>query len=85
MSERERETMSEALQQERSGLVLKTVGWVLLGMDFLLLVFVWISLRSGSLFWLIWVLAQAFLGLLLIRIGIGRRAHASRKSGKSVV
>ena len=82
MSERERERMDEALQMERAGLALKTVGWLLLGCDFILLVFVWVSLRSGSLFWLIWVLAEAFLGLLLIRIGIAKRTHSSRKVGR---
>ncbi len=81
MTEREPEQMDEALQVERTGAVLKTVGWVLLAMDFILVSFVWVSLRSGSKFWLIWVLAEAFLGLLLIRIGIAKRARAAREVG----
>jgi hypothetical protein len=79
LPEREPDNVDEALQAERSGLALKTVGWVLLAMDFILLSFVWVSLRSGSKFWLIWVLAEAFLGLLLIRIGITKRARAARR------
>ncbi len=79
MPEREPESMDEALQAERTGMVLKTVGWVVLAMDFILVNFVWISLRSGSKFWLIWVLAQAFVGLLLVRIGITRGARSDRR------
>ncbi len=79
MAEREPEQMDVALRTERSGAVLKTVGWVLLAMDFILVNFLWVSLRSGSKFWLIWVLAEAFIGLLLIRVGISRRARAARE------
>lgn len=78
----EPESMEEVLQAERAGLVLKAVGWVLLAMDLILVAFVWTGLRAGSRFWLFWVLAQAFLGLLLIRVGITKRARAGGQAGR---
>lgn len=76
--DREPEQLEGALEAERTGAVLKTIGWVILAMDFILASFVWVSLRTGSKFWLIWVLVQAFVGLLLIRLGIWKRTQAGR-------
>ena len=77
---REPEVMQAALRIERQGDILKTVGWELLVFDLILVAFVWVGLRTGSVFWLIWVLAEAFLGLGLIRLGVYRRDQASRLS-----
>jgi len=61
------------LERQRSGLVLITVGKVLLWMDFLLMAFIYVGIRSGSDFWVWWVVAEGVLGLILIEIGVRRR------------
>ena len=50
-----------------------TVGKVLLWTDFLLLMFVYVGLRSGSHMWLWWVIIEGVLGLILLEIGIHKR------------
>jgi hypothetical protein len=59
--------------QKRIGSVLMTLGKVLLWADFLLLMFVFVGLKSGSHMWLWWVLGQGFLGLVLLEIGSHKR------------
>ena len=61
------------MEQKRSGMALMTVGKVLLWMDFLLLAFVFVGLRSGSQMWMWWVIGEGILGLLLIEVGMHRR------------
>jgi hypothetical protein len=59
--------------QKRIGSVLMTLGKVLLWTDFLLLMFVFVGLKSGSHMWLWWVLGEGFLGLVLLEIGSHKR------------
>jgi hypothetical protein len=59
--------------QKRIGSVLMTLGKVLLWTDFLLLMFVYVGLKSGSHMWLWWVLGEGFLGLILLEIGSHKR------------
>jgi len=66
------------LERRRSGLVLITVGKVLLWMDFLLMAFIYVGIRSGSDFWLWWVVAEGVLGLILIEIGSRRRGSLTK-------
>jgi hypothetical protein len=66
------------LEGRRHGLVLITAGKVLLWMDFLLLAFVYVGLRSGSRMWLWWVLGEGILGLILIEIGLHKRGSLTR-------
>jgi len=66
------------VERQRSGMVLITVGKVLLWMDFLLLAFVYVGLRSGSRMWLWWVLIEGVLGLILIEIGSHKRGDLTR-------
>jgi hypothetical protein len=66
------------IERQRSGLVLMTVGKVLLWMDFLLLAFVYVGLRAGSDFWMWWVLAEGILGLVLLEIGSRRRGSLTK-------
>ena len=63
--------------QRRLGAVLVTVGKVLLWMDLLLLIFVYVGYRSGSTFWLWWVVIEGVLGIVLLGLGIYLRAHGS--------
>lgn len=66
------------VEKQRQGLVLMTVGKVLLWMDFLLLAFVYVGLRSGSHMWLWWVLGEGILGLVLLEIGSRKRGSLTR-------
>lgn len=72
----ERETA--ALELERYGEVIMTVGKALLGMELILVCFVDISLRTGSRLFLWWVVAEGLLGLLLLGIGAHRKSAAHR-------
>jgi hypothetical protein len=60
-------------ERKRVGTVFMTVGKVLLWTDFLLLMFVYVGLRSGSHMWLWWVIIEGVLGLILLEIGIHKR------------
>jgi hypothetical protein len=66
------------VEEQRQGLVLMTVGRVLLWVDFLLLAFVYVGLRSGSRLWLWWVLGEGLLGLVLLEIGAHKRGRITR-------
>jgi len=68
------------VERKRSGMVLITVGKVLLWMDFLLLAFVFVGLRSGSQMWMWWVLGEGILGLVLIEIGMHKRGSLTNGS-----
>jgi len=66
------------VERQRSGAVLITVAKVLLWMDFLLLAFVYVGVRSGSEFWFWWVIGEGILGLLLLEIGSRKRGSLSK-------
>jgi hypothetical protein len=53
-----------------------TVGKVLLWMDALLLIFVYVGLRSGSEMWLWWVAIEGVLGFVLLAVGIYIRSYS---------
>jgi len=74
-SERLRAT-DEAVHEQRLGSVLITVGWVLIAMDCILSVWIWVGLRSGSDFWLWWVIIEGVLGVGIIFWGRHKRAKA---------
>jgi len=44
-------------------------------MDLLLLIFVYVGYRSGSTFWLWWVMVEGLMGTALLGIGIYLRAY----------
>ena len=69
----------EALEEQRQGLVLMTVGKVLLWMDLLLACFVYSGLQVGSHLFLWWVLGEGVLGAGLLRIGSHKRADARQE------
>ena len=66
----EEATMEE---RKRAGSLLMTLGKVLLWTDFLLLMFVYVGLKSGSHMWLWWVIIQGVIGLILLEIGSYKR------------
>jgi hypothetical protein len=61
------------VEGQRQGLLMMTVGKVLLLFDFILLAFVYDSVRDGSDFWAWWVAAQGLLALSLLAIGASKR------------
>lgn len=69
----------EALEEQRQGSVLMTVGKVLLWMDLILACFVYVGLRTGSHLFLWWVLGEAVLGLALVGAGTRKRANAQKE------
>ena len=58
-----------ALEEQRRGAVLVTVGKVLLWIDLILVSFVYVGLRAGSHLFLWWVLVQGILGMALMSVG----------------
>jgi hypothetical protein len=68
-----------ALEEQRRGAVIITVGRVLLWMDVILACFVYVGLRAGSHLFLWWVLGEGMLGLALAGIGAHKKADARRK------
>ena len=76
-SEKERLRITdEAVREQRLGSVLVTVGWVLIAMDCILSVWIWVGLRSGSDFWLWWVIIEGVLGVAFIFYGRHKRQTA---------
>ena len=66
-----------AMKRGRMGLVLLTIGWILIFFDLLALLFVFAGLRSGSKFYLVWTIIQGALGLVFILIGNRKRRSAA--------
>jgi hypothetical protein len=80
---RQKTTASDlALRAQRSGGVMSVVGWTLITFDCLIAVWIWVGLRSGSDFWLYWVVIEGVLGLVLVWMGIRRRAAGARSLGE---
>ena len=67
------------LERRRRASVMMTVGKVLLWMDLILACFVYVGLRSGSHFFLWWVIAEGILGFALLGAGAEKRSEASRR------
>jgi hypothetical protein len=61
------------MEGQRQGLLMMTIGKVLLGFDVILLAFVYDGLRSGSYMWVWWVGGQGLLALVLMAIGAQKR------------
>jgi hypothetical protein len=70
----ERETA--ALELERRGEAVITVGKALLGMELILVCFVDISVRTGSRLFIWWVIVEGLLGLILVLIGAHQKSEA---------
>jgi hypothetical protein len=72
-----------AMRAQQTGGVMRVVGWTLVAFDCLIAVWIWVGLRSGSDFWLYWVVIEGVLGLALIWMGTRRRAEAARALGEA--
>ena len=75
--------IDNTVENRRLGSIFLTLGWVLLWFDAMLGVFFFISLRSGSLFWPIWLAIEGVLGLALVIMGTRyRRAIGATRLGQ---
>ena len=72
-----------AMRAQQTGGVMRVVGWILVAFDCLIAIWIWVGLRSGSDFWLYWVVIEGVLGLALIWMGMRRRAEAGRALGEA--
>lgn len=69
----------QALELERHGDSVMTVGKALLGMDLILVCFVDVGFRTGSYLFLWWVIVEGLLGCVLLGIGAHQKSEAERK------
>jgi len=69
---------ANALELERQGGVIATVGKALLAMDLILVCFVDVGFRTGSYLFLWWVIAEGLLGLALLGVGAHQKSQAEK-------
>ena|SRR5689334_13468301 len=67
---------------EHRALTLRAVGWQLLMFDAVIVVFVFVGFRTGSLLWLDWTVMEGIIGLGLIAIGTYWESVAGHKFGE---
>ncbi len=63
----------------RKGTVLKAVGWLLIVFDLIPVVWLWVGWRSGSDFWMWWVLAEGVIGVALLIAGTIVKSRSARE------
>jgi pheromone shutdown protein TraB len=78
ISQRRIEQETALLERQRRAGVMITVGKVLLWMDLILACFVYVGLKSGSHFFLWWVIAEGVLGFALLGVGSQKRSEVNR-------
>jgi threonine/homoserine/homoserine lactone efflux protein len=78
------EQVDSAIRNNRIGAVYRAIGWTLLGFDIILTAFIFVGLRTGSNFWLDWVIIEGALGLTLIGIGARKQARAAAEVAGSL-
>lgn len=61
--------MNAAAHDEHIGLVLRSLGWLLLVFDMIPAVFVLVGLRDGSCMWLWWAAIEGGAGMMLVIAG----------------
>ncbi len=66
---------------QRTGMMLMTIGKIMLGMDLLLLAFVYVGLKGGSQLWLWFVIGDGLVAIGLIAVGAGKRGSLSQGPG----
>jgi len=79
--DRDQVAIDNTVENRRLGSILLTLGWILLWVDAGLGIFFFISLRSGSWFWPIWLGVQGLLGLVVIMGTRYRRAVGPTRLG----
>lgn len=74
--------MNAAAHGEHIGLVLRSLGWLLLVFDTIPFVWVWVGLRDGSHMWLWWALIEGGIGALLVIAGNYYKEYAAYQVGR---
>jgi hypothetical protein len=67
--ERDQSAIDNTVENRQLGSIMLTAGWILLWFDAILLVYFFISLRDGSMFWPLWVSIQGVIGVALVIAG----------------
>jgi hypothetical protein len=81
--DRDQVAIDNTVENRRLGSIMLTAGWILLWMDALLSIYVFNSIRDGSLFWPIWIGIEGLLGLVLVIMGTRyRRAVGVTRLGQ---
>ncbi|MEY2414525.1 MAG: hypothetical protein QOD84_3131 [Acidobacteriaceae bacterium] len=66
---------------QRTGMMLMTIGKIMLGMDLLLLAFVYVGVKGGSNLWVWMVMGDGIVAIALIAVGASKRGSLSRGPG----
>jgi hypothetical protein len=74
--------MDLVLDDQHTGSVLQTLGWVLLVFAAIPAVWIWVGFRIGSYFWLVFVAVECLLGFSLVAAGTALRARSARDLGR---
>jgi hypothetical protein len=74
----EQKGMDLAMDDLHKGSVMQTLGWVLLVFDSIPAVWIFVGFRTGSYFWLYWVVIEAAIGFGLLIAGTIFRSKAAR-------
>ena len=76
--ESDQPAIDNTVENRQLGSVMLTTGWILLWFDAILVIYFFISLRDGSLFWPLWVSIQGVIGLGLVIAGTRYRRTIGR-------
>jgi hypothetical protein len=76
--------MKERASRGERGLTMRTVGWILLVFDALIVLFVFVGIRSGSLLWFWWAVIEGLVGAVLVLAGLHQIDLASSEAGHAV-
>jgi hypothetical protein len=74
----------QAMDTQRLGAILLTVGWQIIVFDFVVGVWIWVGLRGGSFFWFWWVVGTGIVALFLLWLGAHKRAAGERMLAETV-
>jgi hypothetical protein len=86
MADVERRTESPAdaaIEEQQFGRVLSVLGWTLIIFDCVVGVWIWVGFRSGSFFWLYWVVGTGAVAVVLLWYGAHKQARETKDFNKS--
>ena len=66
---------------EYRALTLRALGWLLLVLDAIVVVFIFVGIRTGSLMWLYWAVIEGVVGIVLVAAGLRAEQIANAASG----
>jgi hypothetical protein len=74
----------QAMDTQRWGAILITIGWQIIAFDCLVGVWIWVGFRTGSMFWFWWVVGTGIVALFLLWFGNHKRAVGERMLAETV-